>query len=73
MINILILIDSSTEFSRRFLTGLINYANDNDSWTFYRLPAYFKTLYGESGIIQRIKEWKIDAVYLNGNTKQLIF
>lgn len=62
MINILILIDSSTEFSRRFLTGLINYANDNDSWTFYRLPAYYKTLYGESGIIQRIKEWKIDAV-----------
>ncbi len=62
MIKILILIDPSTEFSRRFLSGLIRYANDNGSWTFYRLPQYYKTLYGESGIIERIKEWDIDAV-----------
>lgn len=62
MIKILVLIDSSTEFSRRFLSGLIRYANENGSWTFYRLPAYYKTLYGESGIVERIKEWKIDAV-----------
>lgn len=62
MIKILVLIDSSTEFSRRFLTGLISYANDNGSWTFYRLPAYFKNLYGESGIVDRIKEWGINAV-----------
>lgn len=62
MIKVLILIDPSTEFSRRFLTGLINYANENNHWTFYRLPAYFKTLYGEVGILDRIREWKIDAV-----------
>lgn len=62
MFKLLVLIDSSTEFSRRFLSGLIRYANENGSWTFYRLPAYYKTLYGESGIVERIKEWSIDAV-----------
>lgn len=62
MIKILVLIDASTEFSRRFLSGLIRYANENGSWTFYRLPSYFKTLYGESGIIERINEWDINAV-----------
>lgn len=62
MIKILVLIDSATEFSRRFLTGLIQYANENGPWTFYRLPSYYKALYGESGIVERIKEWKIEAV-----------
>lgn len=62
MIKILVLIDSSTGFSRRFLNGLIRYANENGPWIFYRLPSYYKTLYGETGIVKRIKEWKIDAV-----------
>lgn len=62
MIKVLVFIDSTTEFSRRFLTGLIQYANENGSWTFYRLPSYYKTLYGETGILERIKEWGIDAV-----------
>lgn len=62
MIKILVLIDSSTEFSRRFLSGLIKYAGENGHWTFYRLPAYYKTLYGEYGILERIKEWGIDAI-----------
>lgn len=56
------LIDSTTEFSRRFLTGLIQYANENGPWIFYRLPSYYKALYGEAGIVERIKEWEIDAV-----------
>ena len=62
MIKVLVLIDATTEFSRRFLTGLIQYANENGPWTFYRLPSYYKALYGESGIVERIKEWKIEAV-----------
>jgi len=62
MITVLVLIDSTTEFSRRFLTGLIQYANENGPWIFYRLPSYYKTLYGETGIVERIKEWKIEAV-----------
>ena len=62
MIKVLVLIDSTTEFSRRFLTGLIQYANENGPWIFYRLPSYYKALYGEAGIVERIKEWGIDAV-----------
>lgn len=62
MIKILVLIDYSTEFSRRFLTGLIRYANEKGPWAFYRLPAYYKTLFGEEGILERIREWEIDAV-----------
>lgn len=62
MIKVLVLIDSTTEFSRRFLTGLIQYANENGPWIFYRLPSYYKTLYGETGIVERIKERGIDAV-----------
>ncbi|MFA7492009.1 MAG: DNA-binding transcriptional regulator [Proteiniphilum sp.] len=62
MIKILVLIDYATEFSRRFLTGLIRYSNEKGPWTFYRLPTYYKTLFGEVGILERIKEWEIDAV-----------
>lgn len=62
MIKILVLIDYSTEFSRRFLTGLIRYSDEKGPWTFYRLPAYYKTLFGKNGILERIKEWEIDAV-----------
>lgn len=62
MIKILVLIDYSTEFSRRFLTGLIRYSNEKGPWAFYRLPAYYKTLFGEEGILERIKDWEIDAV-----------
>ena len=62
MIKILILIDSSTEFSRRFLAGLIRYSNEHGPWDFYRLPAYYKALYGEEGTLERVREWQIDAV-----------
>ncbi|WP_298649941.1 DNA-binding transcriptional regulator [uncultured Proteiniphilum sp.] len=62
MIKILVLIDYATEFSRRFLTGLIRYSNEKGPWDFYRLPTYYKTLFGENGILERIKEWQIDAV-----------
>ena len=62
MIKILVLIDSSIEFSRRFLKGLIRYSDENGPWIFYRLPAYYKFLYGEEGVLERIKEWEIDAV-----------
>jgi LacI family transcriptional regulator len=73
MTKILVLIDSSAEFSRRFLSGLIEYANDNGSWTFYRLPSYYKYLYGENGIVERIHEWKIDAVIAQWEYEEVDF
>lgn len=62
MKRILILIDYSSEFSRRLLKGLIQYSQDYGPWMFYRLPAYYKTLYGTEGIVEWAKEWKADAI-----------
>ena len=73
MIRILVLIDSATEFSRRFLTGLIRYAQEKGPWIFYRLPFYYKVLYGEIGIIQRIEEWGIDAVIAQWEYQEVQF
>lgn len=62
MKRILILIDYSSEFSRRLLKGLIQYSKDHGPWIFYRLPTYYKTLYGKEGIVKWAKEWKADAI-----------
>lgn len=62
MIKILLLIDYSIEFSRRLLKGLIKYSKENDSWIFFRLPFYYKTLYGKEGIVKWAKDWKADAI-----------
>ena len=73
MIKILVLIDSSMEFSRRFLMGLIRYSFENGPWIFYRLPVYYKTLYGEAGILDRIKEWEVDAVIAQWEDEEIGF
>jgi LacI family transcriptional regulator len=62
MKRILILIDYSSEFSRRLLKGLIQYSKDHGPWIFYRLPTYYKTLYGKEGIVKWAQEWKADAI-----------
>ncbi len=62
MKRILVLIDYSSEFSRRLLKGLIQYSKDHGPWIFYRLPTYYKTLYGKEGIVKWAKEWKADAI-----------
>lgn len=61
MIKILLLIDYSSEFSRKFLRGLIQYSKEVGPWIFYRLPSYYKTLYGKQGIVKWAKEWQADA------------
>lgn len=62
MLKILILIDYSSEFSRRLLKGLIQYSKEHGPWIFYRLPSYYKTLYGKEGIVKWAKEWEADAI-----------
>ncbi len=44
------------------LRGLIKYSKDYGPWLFYRLPPYYKTLYGEKGVLKSVREWKADAV-----------
>lgn len=73
MIKILLLIDFSSEFNRRFLTGLLEYASKNGSWQFYRLPHYFLTANGEQGLIERVQEWGIDAIISQWGNENLDF
>ena len=62
MKKILILIDHSSEFSRRLLKGLIQYSKEHGPWIFYRMPAYYKTMYGKEGIVEWAREWEADAI-----------
>lgn len=62
MIKILLLIDYSSEFSRSLLRGIINYSKKYEKWIFYRLPSYYKTLYGKEGIVKLAREWEANAI-----------
>lgn len=62
MIKILLLIDYSSEFSRKLLRGLVQYSQEHGPWIFYRLPSYYKVLHGKQGVIEWVKERKPDAI-----------
>ena len=62
MIKVLVVIDYSSEFSRRLMRGLIDYSKDNGPFIFYRLPSYYKALYGKEGIVEWAKEREVDAI-----------
>lgn len=62
MIRILLLIDYSSDFDRRLLTGLVAYSKEYGPWLFYRMPSHYSQLYGEEGVIRWAKEWKADAI-----------
>ena len=62
MFKILLLVDYSSEFSRRLLRGLVQYSKDYGPWLFYRLPSYLKTMNGKEGIVEWAKEWQADAI-----------
>ncbi len=69
MIRVLLLIDYSSEFSRGLLKGIINYSKEYGYWIFYRLPSYYKSLYGKEGIARWAKEWKADAIIAQWDTE----
>lgn len=62
MVRVLVLIDYATEFSRLLINGLIRYAQESGQWSFYRLPLYYKNLYGEESVMRWAKEWNVDFV-----------
>ena len=62
MIKILLVIDYSSEFSRRLMKGLIKYSQTNGPFIFDRLPSYYKTLYGKDGIVEWAMEKDADAI-----------
>lgn len=69
MIRVLLLIDYSSEFSRGLLRGIIDYSRKYGYWIFYRLPSYYKSLYGKEGIVKWAKEWKADAIIAQWDTE----
>ena len=69
MMRVLLLIDYSSEFSRGLLRGIINYSKEHGFWIFYRLPSYYKSLYGKEGIVKWAKEWKADAIIAQWDTE----
>lgn len=69
MIRVLLLIDYSSEFSRGLLRGVINYSKEYGYWIFYRLPSYYKSLYGKEGIVKWARDWKADAIIAQWDTE----
>lgn len=70
IIKILLLIDYSSEFSRRLLRGVVQYAKEHGRWIFYRLPSYYKSLYGNEGIVKWAKEWNADAILAHWDNEE---
>lgn len=62
MLKVLLLFDYSSNFNRRLLEGLIKYSKEHGPWMFYRLPEYYKILYGKEAIVKWAEEWNANAI-----------
>lgn len=62
MIKILLLTDFSSGYSRSLLENVVRYAREVGPWAFYRMPLYFRELYGDEGVVERAKKWGADAI-----------
>ena len=62
MIKVLVLTDFSSGYSRSLLKGIVRYSQEVEGWTFYRMPLYYRVMYGDRGVMQWAKEWKADAI-----------
>lgn len=62
MKKILLLTDYSSGYSRSLLQGIVRYSKEHGPWVFYRMPLYYRELYGDNGVVQWANKWKADAV-----------
>ena len=62
MKRVLLLTDFSSGYSRNLLQGIVQYSKEHGPWVFYRMPLYYRELYGDDGVVQWAKKWKADAV-----------
>jgi len=62
MKKILLLTDFSEGYGRNLLMGIVRYSNEHGPWMFYRMPRYYRELYGDEGVVRWAKEWKADAI-----------
>lgn len=64
MPKILILSDSSSEYSRRLLKGIVRYSKERGGWSFYRMPLYYREQHGEEGVVKWARKWNADAIII---------
>ncbi len=62
MKKILLLTDFSSGYSRSLLHGIVRYSKEYGPWVFYRMPQYYRELYGDAGVVRWAKKWKADAI-----------
>ena len=62
MKKILLLTDFSSGYSRSLLRGIVQYSKEHGPWVFYRMPQYYRELYGDDGVVRWAKKWKADAI-----------
>lgn len=62
MKKILLLTDFSSGYSRSLLRGIVKYSKEHGPWVFYRMPLYYRELYGDDGVVKWANKWKADAV-----------
>jgi LacI family transcriptional regulator len=44
------------------LQGVVEYSKEFGPWVFYRMPIYYRELYGDKGVVNWAKKWKADAI-----------
>jgi len=62
MKKILLLTDFSSGYSRNLLRGIVRYSREHEPWVFFRMPQYYRELYGDDGVVKWAKKWKADAI-----------
>ena len=62
MKRILLLTDFSSGYSRSLLRGIVRYSKENEPWVFFRMPEYYRELYGDDGVVNWAKKWNADAI-----------
>lgn len=62
MKKVLLLTDYSSGYSRSLLRGVVAYAKEHGPWVFYRMPLYYKEVYGEAMVVEWAKKWNADAI-----------
>ena len=62
MKKILLLTDFSSDYSRNLLRGIVRYSKEHEPWVFFRMPQYYRELYGDDGVVNWAIKWKADAI-----------
>lgn len=62
MIKILILTDFTSTFSGSLLKGIVKYSQEVEELSFYRMPLFYRSVYGDRYVISWAKKWKADAI-----------